>query len=172
MHAVENFVRQLADLRVLEVLAASENSAKQNGGVNRGEFGLPEALAGIDVGPMVEKSALVGQLLPEKAQRVDHAFAGERERDIAALFADAQRGQAESGGGDAADHTVVGGAHIAAVLHHSGAGIGLIPEKLKNRFFELLEEGIVSGRKVAGRRKLRGRRGSLAAGNGGLEREA
>ena len=50
----------------------------------------------------------------------------------------------------------------------------MIPEKLKNRLFELLQKGIVSGRKVRGGRKLRGQRGGLgglAAGDGVLERK-
>ncbi len=132
---------------------------------------MPEPLAGIDIGPVIEKSALGGQLLPKKAQGVDHAFARKSEGDIAAFFADAQRGQAESGGRDTAHYAVIGGAHVAAVLHHSGTGICLVPEKLKNRFFELLEKGIVSGRQVAGRRKLRCDRGDLGE-PGGWQRSA
>src|SRR5580704_3016665 len=124
--------------------ATGENSAEQYGCINRREFGLPEALAGIDIGPMIEKSTLRGQLLPQKAQGVDYPFAGQSKGNISAFFADAQRSQTEPRGGDAAHYSVIRGANVAAVFHHSGSRICLVPEKLKDRFFELFEERIVS----------------------------
>ena len=62
--AVENFVGQLADLRMFEMLAAGQDAAKQQRGIDRRKFRLPEPLAGADIGPVIEESVLVGQSLP------------------------------------------------------------------------------------------------------------
>ena len=58
VHAVEDGVGQLADFGIVKVLAAHEHAAEQNRGVDRGDLGIPDALAGVDVGEVIEKSAM------------------------------------------------------------------------------------------------------------------
>src|ERR1700688_1092564 len=56
INAVKDLIGQQTDLGMfLEVLAAGENSAEQDGGVNRRNLGIPHSLAGVNVGEMVEE---------------------------------------------------------------------------------------------------------------------
>ena len=52
------------------MLAAGEDAAKQNRRVDRRNFRIPEPLARVDIGPVVEETAMVRQFLPQKAKRV------------------------------------------------------------------------------------------------------
>ena len=49
---------------VLEILLAGEGSAKQHGGVDGRDFGVPHAFAGVDIGEVIEEAAMRGQLVP------------------------------------------------------------------------------------------------------------
>ena len=135
-----------------------EDAAEQNRGIYRRDFRVPQPLAGIDVGEVVEKSPMLGQSLPKKAQRVQHSGARFDGRNEAALLSYAQRGEPETGGRDAGDHGVVGGRFtgIAAVLDQAGLGVGLLPEVADVDSLEFIKKLIIVRRKVSlGRRRRR-----------------
>ena len=58
-----------------KVLAAGENPAKQDGGVHRGDFRVPQPLAGVHIGPVIEETAMIRQFLPQETKRVQDAIA-------------------------------------------------------------------------------------------------
>ena len=113
---------EFVDFRILEVLAAAQNPAQQNRGVDRGDFRIPKPFAGVDVGEVIEKSAMVGQGLPQEAQRVEDAGTRLVERNKTALLPNAEGREPESGGRNAGDYGVVGGclAGVTAVLDQAG----------------------------------------------------
>ncbi len=90
------------------MLPAGQDAAQQNGRVDRGDFGIPDSFAGVDVGPVIEESAMVGQRFPQKAQRGQHPVARLGKRNEAALLSDAQRREAKTCGGDAGHERFVG----------------------------------------------------------------
>lgn len=113
---------------MLEVLPASKNSAKQDSRINRRHFGVPQPFAGSQAGEVIEKSSMRGQFFPQKAQAVHNALARFSERNISALFPDAERGQTESSGCDTPDEVVIIRSDVASISHHPGLRIGLFPE--------------------------------------------
>jgi len=84
---------------VLKVLAAGEDAAEQNCGIDRRDLGVPDSFAGIDVGEVKEESAMRRQLPPKKDEGRDDAQARILVGEEAALLRDADCGQAEAGGG-------------------------------------------------------------------------
>ena len=143
--AIENFVGQLADFGMLEILAAGEDATKQNGSVHRRNFGLPQSFARADIGPVIIKAALLGHFFPEKTQSCESAIAGLGIRNISAFFADAKGGESESGCGDTAQDAGIGAANVTSVLDDACLGIALFPEELKNGVFQLLEKRVIAG---------------------------
>src|SRR5207302_6269120 len=120
----------------------------KNGGVDRGNFGIPDSLSRVYVRPMVEESAVGGHLLPQELECGRDACARIAVGNVAAFLSDADGGQAESCRCDARRHVVgLRRAHVAAVPHQAGTGIRLIPKKLEVAFFDLLEKGIILRRK-------------------------
>ena len=154
VHAVENCMCQFDDVAILKVLAAGEDAAEQYCGVDRRDFGVPDSFAGIDVGEVIEESAMRRQLPPKKYERRDDAQARVLVGDVAALFCDADCGQAKTGGGDACDHAGVVDAHVAAVFDQSGLRIGLLPEEEETAAFKIVQKLIILRRK-GGRRRER-----------------
>ncbi len=49
---------QLDNVAILKVLAAGKDAAKQNGGIDGRDFRVPDSFPGIDVGKVVEESAM------------------------------------------------------------------------------------------------------------------
>src|SRR3981189_3159811 len=103
----------------LEMLPATENPAEQNRGVDGRNLGIPDALACIDVGKVVEESTVSRHLLPEEAQSGENSIARVVKRKKSAFFSDAQSGQPKSGSRDTADIGIVVGLHVATILHEA-----------------------------------------------------
>ena len=61
VHAIKDFGGQRADFGVREMLPAGEDPAEKNRGVNGGDFRIPQSLARIDIGPVIEKAAMIGK---------------------------------------------------------------------------------------------------------------
>ena len=57
---------QLVDVPVLEMLPAGEHAAKQDRRIDRRDLRVPDPLAGVDIGEVIEEAAMRGQLVPEK----------------------------------------------------------------------------------------------------------
>jgi hypothetical protein len=150
-------VGEIADVAIVEVLPAGKDAAEQDGGVDGGDLGVPDAFAGADVGEVIEEAAMRGQFLPEEDEGCEHALASFLMRDETALFRDADGGETEAGGGDAGDHAGVDDAHVAAVFDQSGLGIGLLPEVEEVGALEVVEKLII----VRGKSGWRG--GGMAA---------
>ena len=146
-------MRKLGDFGMLEILAAGEDAAEQDGGVDRGDFRVPQPLAGIDIRPVVEESAMIREFLPEKPHRIEDAIARLRVRNEAALVGDANRGEAEAERRDAAELIIlIRRDHIAAVAHEAGIWIRLLPEKKEIRALDLIAEGLgPAAKRSAGR---------------------
>src|SRR5450631_164517 len=137
------------------MLAAGENSAHQDRGVDRGNLGIPQSFAGIDVRPVIKETSMVGQRSPQEAQGSERPVAGVIIGNESALLPDAQSGQPEAGCRDAADNlAVIGRTHVGAVTNQAGERIGLFPKKKKSGMFNLLEGLIV----IRGKKGLRRRR--------------
>src|ERR1700734_3023586 len=62
--AVKNLLRELAYLRMLKILPAGKNAAKQNRGIDRRYFRLPQSFASTDVGPVIKEPSLMRHFLP------------------------------------------------------------------------------------------------------------
>ena len=75
----------------LEVLPAGKNSAEQNGRVDGRDFGIPHPLAGVDVGEVIEESAMSGHFFPEKTQSRHRALASFADKDTKPRFCPMQR---------------------------------------------------------------------------------
>ena len=141
--AAEDQVGQLHDIGMPEVFTASQDSTEEYGGVDGGDFGVPHALAGVDVGEVIEESAMMRHFFPQEAEGGKDALQGGAPGNEAALLGDAQRGQAETGGGDASYDAFVGCLHIAAVLDHSSLGAGLLPEEEKIGAFQIVQKLVI-----------------------------
>src|SRR5260370_41791357 len=81
-----------------EVLAASKNPAQQNSCIHRRHFGVEHALSGFGVGEMVEKSAVIGQFLPQKAQGGEDALQRIGGGDEVSLGSKAKSSKSQCGG--------------------------------------------------------------------------
>ena len=82
-----------------------------------------------------------GQFVAQKFESGKHARPGLGARDVAALVADAQRGQPESGGRNAGNNGIIGTgfAGIAAIFYQSGFRTRLLPEIAAGQAFDIIE---------------------------------
>src|SRR5579872_2954692 len=128
---------------MLKVLPAGKNSAKQDCRIDRRYFGVPQPFASGQAGEVIEKSPMRGQLFPQKAQAVYNALARFCERNIPALFADAERGQSESSGCDTPHYIVIIRSDVASISHHPGLRIGLFPEIQEICLLQFFEKIVV-----------------------------
>src|ERR1700728_415971 len=119
---------QLDNVAIFKVLAAGEDAAKQDRRIDGRDLRVPQSFAGIDVGKVIEESAMRGQSSPKKGEGRQHTQTSVLLRDKAAFFRDADGGQSKACGGDAAHQTGVVSTRVAAVLDQAGLGIGLLPE--------------------------------------------
>ncbi len=143
IHAAENQVGQLRNVGVLKVLAAGQNSAQQNSGVNRRNFGIPNPFSGIDVGEVVEKTAMMGNLFPQKTQGGKNALECCCLGNEAALLPDAESRQPETGSSDARYDSLVIVVNIAAILNHARLWAGLLPEKQEVCAFQIVQKLVI-----------------------------
>ena len=142
---------------VVEVGAGGEDAAEQQRGVDGGDFVVADAGAGVDVVEVVEEAVDVGQGVGVEAKGAANLLEDLRARLKAALFGDAEGGEAEAGGGNAGHGAgielaawVDGG---GAVQDLAGGGAGLLDEEEAGAAFHVVEEGLVfMGEAVAGGR--------------------
>jgi hypothetical protein len=127
---------------------AREDTAEQNGGIDGGDFGIPNSFPGFDIGEVIEEATMVRHDVPKRSQRLDDTLTRIGERYVAALLTNAKCGKTESGSGNAGDGTVVGRANVAAILDQAGVGAGLIPEELEIRLLQVFQKLVILGRKV------------------------
>src|SRR6516162_10014338 len=149
---MEDLQSQLTDFGVGKVLAAGEHTAQKDRSVDRGNFRVPDALAGVDVGEVIEKAAMVGELFPQEPECIQYPVLRGGGRDVAALFADANGGEPKAGGGDAADFACDWIARVAAVKDHAGFRVRLSPEILESGLFNVFQERLVAVREWRTRR--------------------
>jgi hypothetical protein len=138
-------VREQRDVGVAEMGAAGENAAEQDGGIDGGDFGVPDAPASVDIGEVIEEAAMVRQFVTQELQRGDHALAGFRAGYKAAQVSNAKCSQTESSGGNAGYGGIVGGsfARVATVFDQPSFRAGLLPEKAATEAFNVVEELVV-----------------------------
>ena len=133
--------------RSSKVLAAGKNAAKQDCGIDRRDFRVPHSFPGIDVGKVIEESAMRRQCSPKKRERRQHAQASVLVGDEAALLRDADRSQAKAGGGDAGHDPRVRRARVAAVFNQARLRTGLLPEEEEIAAFKIVQELLILRRK-------------------------
>ena len=113
-----------------------------------------------------------GHFLPQKQKRRQNALADFGRRSVAALVADAQRGQSEAGGGNAGRGFVFRRAHVGAILGEAGVRVGLLPEVEETGVLKFFEKLVVlrgnrsGGRILPERRSSRDGRQKVAPGQG------
>src|SRR6267142_6915926 len=103
-----------------EVLAACQNSTQQDCRVYRRDFGIPDSFPCVYVGEMIEKTAMLRDLFPQKTERRENSFQSIFSSNETAVVSDAQGGEAEAGGGDTRNYSLIVFVDIAPVLNHSG----------------------------------------------------
>ena len=136
-------MRQFRDGLIFEVLAAGEDAAKQHGSVDRGDFGIPDSFASVDVSEVVKEAPMRGQFVPEKRKSLNDAAARFGTVHEAAFFADADGGQSKAGRGDTGGQAGVFCDHVAAILDQAGRRIRLFPKEEKVGAYQSIEKLIV-----------------------------
>src|SRR5271165_1559462 len=129
-----------------EMLAAGQDSAKQNRSVNRRHFRIPHPLSGIDVCEVIEKTAVLGQLLPQEAKPGNRPFHRGIPRYETAPISNAKRREAKTSGRNAGHDSLVVDVDVATVLNHPRLRAGLFPEIKEIGVFKFVEEEVVFGR--------------------------
>src|ERR1700730_3715505 len=127
-----------------KVLLARENSAKQDCSVNGGNFGFPYSFACVDIGPVIEKSPMVGQLLPQKAHCIQSAGLSFWSRNKLPFLANAKSGQSKACCGNASQFACHRVACVTSILHDSCFRMCLSPKKLKIGFFQFFQKCVVA----------------------------
>src|ERR1700690_2281702 len=140
---------------MLEVLPAGENSTKQDGRVDRRDFGVPHSFARVNVGEVIEESSMRGQLFPQKAQTSHNSLARLGQWNISAFLSNAKRGQPKTRCRDARYQSGVIRADITSVLHHPGLWVGLFPEVEEICPFQFLQQLVVGLGKICLDRRVR-----------------
>src|ERR1022692_3713058 len=125
---------------MLEVLAAGKNSTKQDGRVDRRDFGVPHSFTRVNVGEVIKESSMRGQLFPRKPQLSHNSLARLGQWNVSAFLSNAKRGQPKTRGRDACYHSSVIRAHITSVLHQPGLWVGLFPEVEEICSFQFLQQ--------------------------------
>src|SRR5437588_4151282 len=98
-----------------EVLATTQHSAQQNGGIHGRNFRVPNPLSGVDIGEVVEESTMLRQLFPQESKGCENPFQGRFSGDEATLVTDAECGEAEPGGCNAGHDSLVIHVQVATI---------------------------------------------------------
>ena len=128
------------------MFASCQNSTQKDGRIHRGNFGVKHALPGFGVGEVVEKSAVVGQLSPQKAQRGEDAFQRSSRRNESPLVPNAQSGETEAGRGNAGRNSLTVLVNVTAVFDHPRFRVALFPEEKTTGFLHVVQKLIVLDR--------------------------
>ena len=89
-------MRQLDDVAILKILPAGKDAAKQDRGIDRRDFRVPDSLPRVDVGKVIVEPAMRGQRSLKKGERRNHAQTRVLMRNEAARLGDADRRQAKA----------------------------------------------------------------------------
>src|SRR5208282_5405343 len=140
-----------------EMLPAGENSAEQDGGVDGGDFRIPNSLASINIAEVIEEAPMVGQFLPQETQGIESARFGRPTQNIFAFFSDAQSSQPEARCRNASDFVCDGIASVASVQYEPCFRVCLVPKVSETGLLQSVQKPIIAGGEIlAGRGRHRG----------------
>ena len=149
---------EVLDTTVVEVGAAGEDAAEEDGGVDRGDFAPAGGFAGGDVVEVVEEAVLVLHVVEVEVERGEDLALDGVGGDVALFVGDAKSGEAEacgSDGGGGALVAIAGGAAVdGAIEDLAGFGIGLLGEVEAAALLHFHEEGVVFGGEAFGWRHV------------------
>src|SRR5882762_5960951 len=134
---------------LLEVSAASENSAEQDRRVHGRHFGIPYPLAGIQVSEMVKEAAMRRHLFPQEAQREQNPIPRLGRGDESTLFSDTKSGESKPCCRDARDHGCVILQDIAPIFDQPGLRTRLVPKKLEVSLLQFVQKLVIFRREKA-----------------------
>src|SRR5580704_9926136 len=92
VHAIEDEIGQLSDSGMSEMLAAGEDSAEQDRGIDRRHLGIPNSFSRVDVREVIEETAMLRQFSPQKAKGGNRSFNRRIPGNETPLLSNAQRG--------------------------------------------------------------------------------
>src|SRR5581483_5097736 len=145
LDTIEDVVCEASDLGMrLKILAAGEDAAEENGGIDRRNLGFPHAFTGADIREMEEESPVGWQFAPQRAQSREHTGAGVSQADVSAFVPDAEGGQTEAGRGNAGYRGVIRAGDLTAIFDESSLIARLLEEVKKICFLQFFEKSIVS----------------------------
>ncbi len=147
---------------VVEIRPARQDSADEDGRIDRRDFGLEHPLAILKVEEVAKKAMRLRHASLNEAQGIHHALAELFLVFPAAMIRNAQTAQAEARCGDAGHVAGVSPVSLAAIFDQPGVGIGLVPKKLEAGAFEFFEKLIFfTGEAIFGRIASEERVGSV-----------
>ena len=133
--------RQGSNARVRgKILAAHQDAAEENRGIDGRQFRIEEPLAAVEIDEVVEKSVLVGTRLQQESQRPLHTLLALRRHKVMPFGRDAERSEAKARGGYAADtaqRPAIGGRTIP---HRPGFRICFVVEVIAGARFHVVQQ--------------------------------
>ena len=143
LDAIEYGVGELRNRFVVKMLLAGEDAAEEDRGIDRRYLRVPHSFTGVDIGEVIEESAMSGQFVPQERQALDYALARLGVTYKAAHFPDTDGGEAEAGGRDTRNSACVFGADVAAIFGQSGWRAGLFPEEEEAAVLKIVQELLI-----------------------------
>ena len=131
IHSFLNFTDPSLHRFIPKMLPAGEHPTEQDRRVNGRQFAFPFARAGSPIHEVVEKTMLLGHLLPQKAQSRQRALPGFLVLQPATLVSDAQGGQAKAGRCDAGNLPDILACNVTAGFDEARFRMGVLGEELK-----------------------------------------
>ena len=147
--AVER-IGELADFQfelivLVEISAGGQNAGKQKCGIDRGQFAIPDAAAGLHVEEMIVETLVAGGIglrpvrgVPEEAKRGERPLDSGGARHETALDTNGIGRQSQPDGGYA------GGRRLRVAVGDQAVGrIGLVEKILEGQALDILEKLVV-----------------------------
>ena len=126
-----------------ENAGAGKDAAEKDRGIDGRYLGVPHSFSGVDIGEVIEESAVRWQLVPEKRQALENALARLGMTYKAAHFSDTNGGKAEAGGRNTGSSACIFDANIAAIFDQSRGRIRLFPEEEEGGVLKIVEELVI-----------------------------
>src|ERR1700732_149793 len=140
---------------LLEVAPARENTTEEDGRVRGRNLGIPNSLAGVQVGKMVKEASVSRHLFPEEAQSCQNPIPRLRSRNESTFFSDAKSGQSKPRRCNACDHGCITPQNIASILYQPSLGTRLVPKVLEVSLLQFVKKLVISRREnILGWRRL------------------
>src|SRR5215472_1551806 len=139
-----------------------QDAAKQDCRIYRGDFGIPESLAGVHICEVVKETAVMRNFPCQETQGVVYAGTSVWKRNVVALAADAECRESEASCSDARHDVVLRLERSRPILHQPRLRIHLLHEIAKICLFQLFQECIVLGLKRSQHRRSGGAHGRSA----------